>query len=154
MKPPKTENKDYEKVPTDDFVTGTIEEIKYEQDHEFKFKGESKRKPAVRLKFKIDGLQYPHYSRWMTFNYGEKSNLLLKYLIPLVEGAHPDMDFDLDALKGMKVKMLWNEQNGFQSVETIRPLGKKLAYKQPVESGVPVIDVDSDLQPDDDNLPF
>lgn len=131
MKPPKTENKDYEKVPTEDFVSGSIEEVAYDMKHTFKgYNGaEDKVRPAVRFKFKIDGLKFPHYSRWMTFNYGEKSNLLIKYLVPLVEGAKPDMDFDVDALKGMKVKMLWNEKNGFQAIETIRPMGKKIGVR-------------------------
>jgi hypothetical protein len=135
MKPPKRAgNMEYEKVTTDDFVSGIIEDINYDPEHTFKGFGKDasgKDKPdtkaaAVRLKFKLEGYQYSHYSRWMRFNYGEKANLYLKFLVPLVEGAKPDMDFDLDQLRLLPVKTLWSEKNDFQSVETIRPIGKKV----------------------------
>lgn len=145
MKPPEQKQTEFEKVDTNDFVTGEIADIQYEQEHLFKgYNGaEDKKRPAVRLKFKVDGYKHQHYSRWMTFSYGDKSNLFLKYLVPLVEGAQPDMDLDLDVLKGVKVKMLWSEKNGFQSVETIRPIGKKI-------SALKEIQIDDDLQPDDE----
>jgi hypothetical protein len=135
MKPPKrASSMEYEKVSTEDFIPGVIEDIRYDAEHVFKGFGKDEKgnqKPdtkahAVRLKFKLEGYQYPHYSRWMRFNYGEKANLYQKILVPLVEGAAPDMDFDLDQLKGVKVKTLWVEKNDFQSVETIRPVGKKV----------------------------
>ena len=153
MKPPKSEKIDYEKVSVDDFVTGTIAEIQYDKEHLFKgFDGSAdKKRPAARFKFALDGYNYPHYSRWMSFSYGEKSNLYLKYLVPLVENAQPDMDFDLDLLKGMKVKTLWSEKNGFQNIETIRPIGRKFAF---LPGELPVIQMDeSELQPDDE-VPF
>ena len=149
MKPPKTENREYEKVDTNDFVVGEIEEIQYDMEHKFTYQGNEKQRPACRFKFKINGCEFPHYSRWMTFNYGEKSNLYLKYLVPLIENAQPDMDFDLNGLQGMKVKMLWTEKNGFQSVETIRPLNTKL--KADV---VPEIQVNEEELTPDDEVPF
>ena len=126
MKPPKRE---YEKVPTDDFVTGVIEDYQYEEEHDFKGP-DSKKGPAVRFKFVIDGLQYPKHSSWMTFSYAEKSNLYSKYLVSLVANAKANMDFDLDQVKGMKVKMLWkdNPKNpAFQGVDSIRPIGEKIS---------------------------
>lgn len=126
MKPAKRDSNDYEKVKTDDFVVGMIEDVAYDQEHKFSFKGEEKVRPAVRFKFALDGCSYPHYSRWQSFNYGEKSVLYLKYLSALVDGAAPDMDFDLDQLKGMRVKTLWTEKNNFQSVETVRPANGKV----------------------------
>ena len=108
MKPKKMEKKDFERVDTSDFVMGTIEEIQYDQNHEFKFEGKTNIRPAVRIKFKVDGYKYHHYSRYMGFSYGDKANLYLKYLVPLVEGATPDMDFDLDLLKGMKERKIGN----------------------------------------------
>ncbi len=126
MKPPKREATDFEKVTTDDFVNATIEEVKVDEAHSFTFEGSTKIKPAVRLKFVVDGYKYPHYSRWMTFNYGEKSTLFIKYLSTLIEGAYPDMDMDVEVLKDMRVKMLWSEKNGFQSVDSIRPVNGKL----------------------------
>mgnify|MGYP007099612416 CR=1 FL=1 len=66
----------------------------------------------------------------MKFNYGEKANLYVKFLSSLVENAVPDMDFDLEALKGMKIKILWADKNGFQYPETVRPQGKKIPMLQ------------------------
>ena len=130
MKPQKPDIQ-YEKIDVNELVTGYIDEIQYDQAHKFKgFQGgEDKIRAAVRFKFMIDGCKHLHYSRWMTFSYGEKTSLFLKYLVPLVEGATPDFDFDLDQLKGMKVKMMWSEKNEFQSVDTIRPFGGKLKPK-------------------------
>jgi len=65
----------------------------------------------------------------MSFSYGDKANLYLKYLVPLVEGAKPEMDFDIDHLKGMKIKTLWITKNEFQNIDVIRPDGKKLVVK-------------------------
>jgi len=62
----------------------------------------------------------------MKFNLGEKSNLYTKYISQIVENAEPDMDIDLDVLKGMKLKVLWAEKNEFQFPETIRPIGGKI----------------------------
>lgn len=140
MKPTK-QKIEYEKITTDDFVVGVIEDVVYEKNHEFTHKGEKKKADAARFKFHIDGYKYPKSSPWMTFTYSEKSNLYKKYLSSLVEGAHPDMDFDLDQLKGLKVKMLWKnfgDQNQFQGVETIRPVNKKVV---PLNTNPSVIEV-------------
>lgn len=121
MKPPKLE---MERVTLNDFIAGTIEMIQYDEKHFFKSSG--KTGSAVRFKFNLFGYQYPKYSRWMTFSYNEKSNLYQKYIFPLIEGAKPNMDFDLDGLIGMEIKILWAEKNNFQYPETIRPLDQKL----------------------------
>lgn len=125
MKPTK-QKIEYEKVKTDDFVIGVIEDIKYEKEHEFNYKGEMKKADAVRIKFHIDGYKYSKQTPWMTFSYGEKTNLFTKYIMTLVENAEPDMDFDLDQLKGLKVRMLWKDKGEYQHIETIRPVGKKI----------------------------
>lgn len=128
MKPP-VKKLDYEKIRTDEFVTGTIEDIVYDEEHVFKgFKGSpDTTQCGVRLVFNIDGYKYPHKTGWMKFNYSAKANIFKKYLMSLVEGAKEYMDFDLDQLKGMKVKMLWADNGEFQNIETIRPVdGKKL----------------------------
>lgn len=131
MKPPRTTT-EYEKVKTDDFIKGEIEDVLYDMDHTFKFQGNEKKGPAVRLKFRLEGYKYPHFTRWMYFSYGEQTNLFSKYVMSLVEGAEKDMDFDLDKLKGMKVKTLWKEKNNFQSIDTIRPLEGKILAGAPV----------------------
>jgi hypothetical protein len=128
MKPVR-QKMDYEKVTTEDFVSGIIEDVQYEESHTFKgFNGApDKVQPGVRFKFKLDGYQYPHYSRWMKFIYGEKANLYTKYISQLVENATPDMDLDIEVLKGLAIKTLWSEKDGFQNIETIRPLKGKVA---------------------------
>ena len=148
MKPPKRDI-NYEKVKCDDFIQGEIDSIQYDENHKFGFEGKEKIAPAVRFIFALDGYEFKHYSRWMTFSYGEKTNLYLKYLTALVEGAQPDMDFDLDSLKGMKVRVLWSEKNDFQFVETIRPVGKKIQALKTITDSF----ADDDLKPDDE-VPF
>lgn len=133
MKPTKRKI-DYEKVAIGEFIIGEISNIQYDLEHRFKGFGdrEDTVTEAVRFVFDLEGYQFKHYSRWLKFTYGEKSTLYKKYLVKLVEGAHPDMDFDLDALKGMRVKTLWKEENGFQEIEAIFPIGKKLPLDAPV----------------------
>lgn len=150
MKPANKEKTQFEKVPMDDFVIGTIEAIEYDQEHLFKgYNGaEDKIKPAVRFKFKIENLSYSHYSNWMSFSYAEKANLYIKYLTPLVSEAAPNMDFDLDRLKGMKLKMLWTEFKGFQKPETIRPFNGKIDSLPSVSDSFEPED-DSEFKPEE-----
>lgn len=129
MMPPETPRPPMEKIKTDEFVTGFIEDILYDQEHTFKgFQGAPDSvKPAVRLVFTIDGYKYQHKTGWMKFNYSAKSNLFKKYVASLVADAKEYMKFDLDQLKGMKVKMLWADNGDFQNIETIRPAdGQKI----------------------------
>lgn len=118
---------EFEKVKIGEFVEGEIVKIEYDQEHKSNYQGVEKIGPAVRLVFELKGYKYPHRSRWMSFSYGEKANLYKKYLTKLVEGACPDMDFDLDNLKNMRVKTIWTEENGFQSIDSIFPIDKKIA---------------------------
>ena len=136
MKPPKQErdeNFEYEKVSLDDFVPGKIEDIQYDPEHKFVYQGTTTERPGVRLKFKLDGYEHSHYSQWLTFSYGEKTNLFKIYISALVENAEPDFDFDMDTLKGMKVKTLWKEtKSGFQFPSAIRRVrGEKEEYVEP-----------------------
>lgn len=126
MKPPARERTEFEKVKVDEWIAGDIAEVQYDKAHEFTFKGEKKINPGVRFKFSLEGYNFPHYSRWMTFSYGEKSNLYRKYLFCLVDGAKPDMDFDLDELKGFPIKTMWSNNDDFQNLEMIRPQGAML----------------------------
>ena len=136
-RPPERPKFDYEKVEVGNFVNGIIENIEYDNEHVFKVKGETKPPTsAVRFVFKLDGCQYPHRSRWMTFSYGEKTNLYSKYISKLILGAMPDLDMDLDVLKGMKVKTIWAEENDFQSIENIFPLGEKLKLSEAAKTDI------------------
>ncbi len=77
----------------------------------------------------------------MKFTYAEKSNLYKKYISKLVENAEPDMDFDIDALNGMKVKTIWSEDNDFQNIDNIFPINGKIKSTA-APKVVPTIDLD------------
>lgn len=127
MKPPKRDKIEYERIPKyDDWIEGKIEEIEYEENHKRSFKGEEKVGPCIRFKFSLQGCSFSHRSRWMSFSYSEKSNLYKKYLSMLIEDAEPDMDFDIELLKGFKVKTMWIKDGEFDKLEMIRPLKEKL----------------------------
>jgi hypothetical protein len=130
MIPPR-QNKEYEKVKTGDFIIGVISDIEYDNEHKFVYQGKEKISSAVRFIFAFEGYKYKHYTRWMSFSYGEKTNLYQKYITKLVENAFPDFEFDLDNLKGMKVKTIWAEKNDFQYVELISPFDRKVVYNLP-----------------------
>jgi hypothetical protein len=130
MKPPPRTKMQYEKVNTEDWVTGIIEDIQRDEKRDTGFKDEETGEPlikdCIRFKFKLEGYNYPHYSRWMTFSYHEKAGLMKKYLFNLVEGAQPDMDFDIERFKNLPVKLMWSNNGDFQNIEMIRPLEKKI----------------------------
>lgn len=128
MKPPKNDKIEYERIPTyDSWIEGTINDIEYDEKHKRSFKGEEKIGPCVRFKFGLVGCSFPHRSRWLTFSYGDKASLYKNFVSVLVEGAKPDMGFDLDALKGMKIKTMWTQDGDFDNLSMIRPLTKKLS---------------------------
>ena len=152
MRPPR---QDYERVPVGEPITGIIEKVQYDEKHTFKaFKegADDTVCPAIRFKFKLDGCEYPHYSRYMKFNVGEKANLYKKYLVALIEGAVPDMDFDLDVLNGMKIITTWANNGDFQNLESIEPAEKKITLADPI----PTIDLDKQEEPplDPEQAPF
>ncbi len=126
MKPPPRTKMDYERVETNDWTTGVIDEIQRDEERDTGFKdkktGEEVVRDCVRFKFKLEGYTYPHYSGWMSFGYGEKFNLFKKYITPLVKGAQPDMDFDLERLKNFPIKIMWVNNGDYQNVEMVRPL--------------------------------
>lgn len=129
MKPTPKPKLEYEKVKTDDWTTGVIEDIQRDEKRNTGFKdeaGEEIIKDSIRFKFKLEGYQYAHYSNWMAFSYHEKAGLLSKYIFSLVAPAVADMDFDLERLKGMEVKVMWADKGEYQRVEIIRPVGKKI----------------------------
>lgn len=110
-------------------VTGFLSEIERDPERKKTFKGVDRVVDCVRFVFQIEGCKFPHKSGWLTFNYSEKSALFTKYLTSLVEGAKPNMDFDIEQLKGMKVNMLWKENPKdpqFQVIEAILPAESKL----------------------------
>jgi hypothetical protein len=144
MRAPKRGNVEYERILAyDEWIPGTIVEVKLEENRVTGFKDEKTGLPKsadqIRFKFALDGHEYQHYSRWMTYTFGEKSNLFTKYLKYLVEGAQPDMEFDLDELKGFKIKTMWSQNGDFDNLEQIRPLGAKLkpSGKAPAETSEP-----------------
>jgi hypothetical protein len=135
MYPPERKKIEYEKVELDTWIPGIIEDIEYDMQRESMWEGKKKVGPAVRFKLKLDGYKYPKKTRWGSFNLGEKSNLYKKYVSVLVEGAKPDVVFDLDLLKGMAVKTMWSQNEEYQNLEMIRPLNGmlKVEFKKPTK---------------------
>lgn len=148
-KPPK--RADFEKVAIGETIIGTISDIEYDETHTFKFTkketGEKQEKISygVRLVFTLDGYEFPHRTCWMIFSYAEKSNLYNKYLAPLVENAKPDMDFDLDNLKGFPIQTVWEENGDFQNLKTILPLREKFKLDEIDESNLEPVEDEPDF---------
>lgn len=127
MIPPKKEFV-YEDVPVNDFVSGQIIDIEYDLAHEFKGKN-TKVAPGFRFVLRIDGLKFNKKTKWMGLSLDKKSTLYSKYVASLVEKPEPYMNFDIDRLIGMNVKMLWkftDPDKKYQAIDSIRPLDGKL----------------------------
>ena len=139
MHPVKRDSKDYEKVAISEMLTGIIEECQYDEKYTFKgFQGKDDTVGvAIRFKLKLDGYKFPHYSRWMRLSTSEKSNLYKTYVVKLVEGAVPDIDMDLDALRNMKIKVIFSEENNFQNIDAIYPAAAKVKAIDPVPTDDP-----------------
>ena len=120
----------YEKVAVGEFIAGVIDDIQYDSEHKFQFKGEIQEKEAIRFVFLLDGYTYRKYSRWMTFNTGGKSNLFKKFVSKLVANARPNILFDFDELKNLPIKTLWGNQGDFQNLESVFPTGEKKPLKK------------------------
>lgn len=151
MIPPKSNTTTFEKVKIGELLLGTIDKIEYDMEHKFTWQGKESIQPGVRFVFKLQGYEYPHRSRWMKFNVGEKANLYKKYISKLVANAHPDMLFDLDVLVGMGVKTLWDENGDFQNLESIMPIGKKISVKENEINEEPIPPPDDDFIPEIEN---
>ena len=114
---------EYEKVTADEWLVGVIEEVQYQADRKYKSKDKDtgewseKSAPHVRIKLKIDGYKFPHYSRWMKASTNEKSNFYAKYLKHLC----PDFDckdkvVDIDKLVGVRVRTMWENDGEYQHI--------------------------------------
>lgn len=144
MKFPVRPRREYEKVPVEVWINGEIEEVQYKDDHE-NFNKEKVQ--GVRLKLKLEGCSYPHYTRWMTFGCAEKSNLYKLVILPLVQDAKPFMDFDMDELTGFKIKSMWSNNDEYQNLDMMRPINGKLV---PSGAGEPP----EEVEPDEAVIPF
>lgn len=142
---PKMDPKDYERVKTNELLNTVIDDIQLDEKHPFKgFQGKPDTiQSAVRFKFMIEGMKFHKYSRWMKFMYSEKSTLYSKYIVPLVSGIKPEAKFDIEHLRGMKVKTLWRNNGDFQNLEIIVPANGMVPYtsepcvKKPADEEVP-----------------
>lgn len=159
VKPKQRENKEFERVKTDDWTFGVIKDVQFEAEHDFPIFKENKetgkyekvgsnKAEGVRFVFELKDYQFKHYSRWMRLNYGSKSTLYSKYLNELVQDPEPDMDFDTDNLIGMPVKVMWKGED-FQSVEIIRTTGNKAPREE--KRGV-IVEGDEVPPPGDDDV--
>lgn len=152
MRPPERGKIDYERIPAyDEWISGKIAKVLYDKEHKSVWEGKERVRFCVRFKFDLEGCKFPHYSRWLTFTYGEKATLFKKYIKELVDGAQPDLDFDLDAFKGMEVKTMWSQDGEYDNLEMIRPRGEKLK-PHPVDQDPPPDAVGA--PPSDDETPF
>lgn len=134
MLPPPRPKIAYEQVVVDEWIKGTISEIEYDMEHKSMFKGVEKVGPAVRIKLTLDGYKFPKSSGWMAFVYAAKANLFKTYISQLVNDARTDMKFDLDLLKDMPIKVMFVQNDEYQNVSQIRPLGEKInANTEPAE---------------------
>jgi hypothetical protein len=131
---PTKRNTEFEKVAIGEMIPGTIVNIEYDKEHKFKGYqgGEDTIQEAVRFIFDLENYKHHHFSRWLKFNYGEKANLYKIFIAKLVDNAQPDMDFDLDLLKGMKIKTLWAENKEYQNLESIFPVDAKVKASDPL----------------------
>jgi hypothetical protein len=153
MSIPQKRKTEFEQVKCDDFIEGEIIEVQEEMEHTFTGQY-AKVAPAVRFVFKLVGYEFKHYSRWMSFVYGKKAALFSKYICSLVENPEEFMEFDVQNLKDMKVKILWKDEGeGWQSVETIRPLQGK------IKRGIPAVsqfetETTETVETADEEIPF
>lgn len=140
MKPKTNDKKDLvmEVVPTDEFLGAVISDVKYEEAHAFT--GQFARVgEAVRIQFTLDPIngksfEFPKYSRWMSFNYDQKSNLFKNFIMPLVKGAKPYMDFDITALKGVRCRLMFEEMVNDEGKKFYNIMMVKLEKGASVES--------------------
>lgn len=132
-KPPSRDGNTFEKVKLGEFIFGVISDIKYDPAHKKIWQGKEKVVSAVQIRMKLDGYEYPHGTPWLTFSYAEKARLYINFIAKLVEGATPDMDFDLDCLRGMKVKTIWGESpdGKYQNLDNIYPVEGKVKAGTP-----------------------
>lgn len=119
MQPPK---RVFEKIACDEWLTGEIAEIQYDMKHAFS-NGEG---PAVKVKLSIQGYKFGKSTPWMLFSYSKKSNLYSLFVEPLVDGAAEYMAFDLDQLKGMQIKVMFEQKGEYQNILRMRPAENKI----------------------------
>ena len=148
MMPPE-QKKDFERVPLyDEWLKTEIVEIIYDMEHKSIYQGTARVKPAVRFVLKIDGMTHEKKTRWMTFNYSENAYLYKTYIMELVANPIPFMKFDIDALKGMKIKTMWKANGEWDNLIGVRNISPKVVRE--VSPDEPPEEVD-DSEP---SIPF
>jgi hypothetical protein len=151
---PKGRSNVYEKVRCGEFVDGVISDIKRDEAHKTTWQGKEKIVDAVRIIFKLDGYEFPHGTPWMSFTYGDKSNLYKKFMVKLVENAKPDMVFDIELLKGMAIRTVWADNGDYQNLELIQPLTAKYPFNPGnKEPSVVSEEVNAEEKPEEE-IPF
>lgn len=118
MKPPRRE---FEIVRIDEWITGKITKIEYDKDHEFSSKSEKWTGMAVKVTLELDGYKDKKSTSWWGFSYSDKSKVYKFFIQPLVEGAHPYMDFDFDNLLNLRIKVMYAQNGEYQNLFAVRP---------------------------------
>lgn len=116
------QKKQFETVKVDEWINGEITDIKYEMEHQFK----KSMNPGVQIKLTLAGYKFPKTTPWMIFSYFKSSGLYKNFILPLVEGAAPDRRFDLDVLKSLKIKVMYEQNGEYQNIKMVRPIGGKI----------------------------
>lgn len=117
-----------------EFLEAKITAIDYEENHEFTYLGQGTKAPGIRIKFDVPGYEKPKSSGWMKFITGARANYYKIYVTGLVENATPNMVFNCDVLKGLKVKLVFTENDkGFQKITLIKPFDKQKILVKVVE---------------------
>lgn len=146
-------------------MLGSVQEVQYDEHRAYRAKNndtqewEEREAPHVRFKFKLDGYQWPHYSRWMKCSTHEKSNFYSKYLKFLCPQYDcQDKVIDLDQLVGVRVKTMWEDDGEYQRVSQIRGLDPTLnviASGQEIAPGLTVAPEEPPPAEDDSSeVPF
>ena len=156
MKPKNNSGKDLviEPVPCDEFLGAVISDVKYEEAHAFT--GQFARVgEAVRIQFTLDPInekafEFPKNSRWMSFNYDQKSNLFKNFILPLVKNAKPYMDFDIVKLKGVRCRLMFEESQNDEGKKFYNIMMVKAEKGKEVDS-IPTIQLDHE---DTQETPF
>ena len=152
MKPKK---RVFEQVKVDEWLKGTIADIKYDDEHEFTYKSESYKAQAVKIFIELDGYKEKKQTQWMSFLYTERANLYKLFVSELVAGALPKMELDLEVINNMRIKVMYAQNGEYQNITMVRPLDSKvLASSKPPKDQPESSETDEPPPEDDSQVPF
>ena len=148
---------EYERVKPKVWIKGVIEKVEEDPAHKKTFQGKESIIPAVRVVFRLEGYQFPKYTRWMYFSYGLKTKLF-ELLKEFIENPTEDMPFDIQNLVNCPVNTMWKEDtvNGqtYQNLVMIECLIPKFIVPGTVVEEVKRVDEPDMPETSQDEIPF